>query len=751
MKIASTPCLAAVLAGFAAQALAFNPQPDPPAKLSYLSFDVNGSVETFGNGINGKGVIAGYGDDGVTLAHGYTLAGGALTRYDAPGAVRITEHYGINYQGALSGAYYDGANLVGYLQQGNAFTRLDPGGPYTVAWGLNDANRVVGSYDVAGVEHGFSWTGAGFTDLLVPGSLSTQARDIDNNGRIVGWSVDGARFQHGFQRVGNTYTVFDVPGDLSYGTRIMGTNDHGWLAGAYGDAVGRHGFVNSGASTWRIDIPGALWTEVRGISDQLVMVGAWGDADGIKVHGFSATMLAAAAPVPEPQAWLLLGAGLLLLALRRRRRMLAPLAPLAALAALATLGAMATGGAQAASDHWVQAFVDARGNGQTLQTDSGQIDGPLASAGPLGFHIADAFGSVDSSITGNAGYGHLWGTASAAQTSPVFPRQSDANADSVAFRDSLTLTSASLAPGSFVPLQVTMVLTDQLSAGPGTCCANVAVNGRYSFSGFNGGDQAGAGQSISHQITRVFELLWPIGTPQDIGAILFYDVGSSPGINDFSGGSRVEVADVSFTLSLPSGVGQIAASGHDYTAAVPEPTAGMLLALGLAGLLTLRRLSIRRCAALLAGGLLSVGPAAAFNPQPDPPARFGMVGLVADQTARLNVVAPPLRSRDALPAPCRVLLSFLDGDGVKLIESAQFILLPGKARHLDLPGLALPGLALPGSARNARLQFLPAVQVQPNLPGERRCAGVAASLELFEPNDGRTRVLIEDPNLYLPD
>jgi hypothetical protein len=150
--------------------------------------------------------------------------------------------------------------------------------------------------------------------------------------------------------------------------------------------------------------------------------------------------------------------------------------------------------------------------------------------------------------------------------------------------------------------------------------------------------------------------------------------------------------------------------------------------------------------ALGAAALLSAGPAAAFNPQPDPPARFGIVGLVADQTARLNVVAPPLRARDTLPAPCRVMLNFLDADGVKLIESAQFVLLPGKARHLDLPGQAVAD-----QARNTRLQFLPAVQVQPNLPGESRCAGVAATLELFEPNDGRTRVLIDDPNLYLPD
>ncbi len=561
-------------------ALAFNPQPDPPAKLNWQSIDIPGAVETFANGVNSKGVVAGYSDDGITLAHGFTLAGNALTSYDAPGAVRITEHYGINNAGSLSGAYYDGTRLAGYLLQGNAFTPLVPAGGYTVAWGLNDSNKVVGSYDASGADHGFSWNGASFTDLLVPGSVSTQARDIDNFGRIVGWSVDGAGFLHGFELVGGNYTVFDVPGDLSYATRIMGTNDHNWVVGSYGDDTGKHGFARGGNTTWRIDIPGAKWTEVRGISDQLVMVGAWGDADGVTVHGFTATIAA----VPEPQTWALFGAGALLLALRRRSRRRSPLAPLALLASLATPAA------HAASDHWVQAFVDARGNGTTLQQDSGQIDGPVASAGPLGFSVVDANGSFNSNISGNAAYGHLWGQASADQNSPNFARQSDANADAVAFQDRLTLNSANLAPGTFVPFSVTMVVTDKLSAAPATCCSNVAVNGRYDFSGMNFGDQAGPGKLlIDHQVTQVFNLLWAVGAAHDIGAILFYDVGSSPGVNGISGGSRVDLADVTFTFSLPSGVNVVAASGHDYTAAVPEPASALLMALGLAGLMAARR------------------------------------------------------------------------------------------------------------------------------------------------------------------
>jgi len=260
-----------------------------------------------------------------------------------------------------------------------------------------------------------------------------------------------------------------------------------------------------------------------------------------------------------------------------------PAAPLALRAAVALLlAALANPAALAAGDHWVQAFVDARGNGSTLQQDSGQIDGPVASAGPLGFHVVDAFGSYDSSISGNAAYGHLWGQVSAAQNSPNFPRQSDANADLVAFQDRLTLTSASLAPGTFVPFTVTLVLTDKLSAPITTCCSNVAVNGRYAFSGMNAGDQAGPAQpSIDHQRVQVYDMLWAIGAPNDIGAILFYDAGSSPGVNGSTGSSQVDLADVTFTLTLPAGVGVSAASGHDYTSAVPEPSTAALLAAGL--------------------------------------------------------------------------------------------------------------------------------------------------------------------------
>lgn len=281
---------------------------------------------------------------------------------------------------------------------------------------------------------------------------------------------------------------------------------------------------------------------------------------------------------------LICGAAALCLTWRPRRSLL--------LASLLLGGLLLGGGlAQAAPVHWVQAFVDARGNGITQQQDSGQVTGPVAQAGPIGFQVADAFGSYDSSISAGASYGHLWGQGFADQNSPFFARQSDVNADSVAFQDEVTLTSGSLAAGTVVTLQVTLVLSDQLSAGPSTCCSNVGVNGTYGFSGLSYGDQAGPGQSIQHSHSIVRDLQWAIGTPEDIGAVLFFDAGSSPGCcNSSTGSSRVDQADALFFFTLPVGVGLTSASGATYAAAaVPEPGTLPLLCAGLAALAWLCR------------------------------------------------------------------------------------------------------------------------------------------------------------------
>jgi len=147
------------------------------------------------------------------------------------------------------------------------------------------------------------------------------------------------------------------------------------------------------------------------------------------------------------------------------------------------------------------------------------------------------------------------------------------------------------------------------------------------------------------------------------------------------------------------------------------------------------------CLTALMLALAAATPAQAFNPQPDPPGRWAMLGLVAEQTARLSVLAVP-SARDARIGSCTVTLNFLDGDGNKLAEAATLVLLPGKAQFVDLKG---SGLRLVN--RSDRAQFRANVEVLHNPPAFQPCAGVAATIEVFDAS-GRSSVTVAQPVQY---
>jgi len=142
--------------------------------------------------------------------------------------------------------------------------------------------------------------------------------------------------------------------------------------------------------------------------------------------------------------------------------------------------------------------------------------------------------------------------------------------------------------------------------------------------------------------------------------------------------------------------------------------------------------------AAVALALAAATPAHAFNPQPDPPGRWAMLGLVAEQTARLSVLAVP-SARDARVGSCTVTLNFLDADGNKLAEATTLVLLPGKAQFVDLKG---SGLRL--ANRSDRAQFRADVEVLHNPPGYQPCAGVASTVEVFDAS-GRSSVTVTRP------
>jgi hypothetical protein len=69
---------------------------------------------------------------------------------------------------------------------------------------------------------------------------------------------------------------------------------------------------------------------------------------------------------------------------------------------------------------------------------------------------------------------------------------------------------------------------------------------------------------------------------------------------------------------------------------------------------------------LAAGTIWEVRRARAFNPQPDPPGRYTMVGIVRGQSIRINASNINPTDPNSPPDPCRIRLAFVDTEGVVL-------------------------------------------------------------------------------------
>jgi hypothetical protein len=107
--------------------------------------------------------------------------------------------------------------------------------------GRNSTYRPVKKSGTGSGYHGFLYTGGTYTIVDDPlGVHSTLAFGINNAGQIVGSYTD-SRGDHGFLNVGGTYTTIDVPGAAD--TYPQAINSVGQIVGYYRDSSGFHGFL----------------------------------------------------------------------------------------------------------------------------------------------------------------------------------------------------------------------------------------------------------------------------------------------------------------------------------------------------------------------------------------------------------------------------------------------------------------------------------------------------------------------------
>lgn len=128
--------------------------------------------------------------------------------------------------------------------------------------------------------------------------------------------------------------------------------------------------------------------------------------------------------------------------------------------------------------------------------------------------------------------------------------------------------------------------------------------------------------------------------------------------------------------------------------------------------------------------LLNPGSIAGFNPQPEPPGdfNFGLFNVVKGQTARVNVSYVGIENDGGLPpGPCRVTVSFYDGDGRLIGQDMQSLDL-GETAQFDYQTGGLPA--------GARQRIRASVRVESSDGAVIPC--LMPSLEVFAADTGRS-------------
>ena len=191
----------------------------------------------------------------------------------------------------------------------------------TEAYDINNSDKIVGYYrGNDGKNHGFLYNNGTWTSLNYPGSIWTETYGINDSNKIVGFYIDTTYQGHGFlyDYDNDTWTSLDFDYPSTFDTHAYNINNSGEIVGWYFDWDAPNseyrGFLYDMNTSTSLDYPGTWVTSAYGINDAGRIVGGYLNYY-YDDHGFVAS------PVPEPSTLLLLASGLAgVIALRKRLR-----------------------------------------------------------------------------------------------------------------------------------------------------------------------------------------------------------------------------------------------------------------------------------------------------------------------------------------------------------------------------------------------------------------------------------------------
>ena len=290
-----------------------------PAAYAFQTLDAPEHVDTGLHGVNHRGDVAGYFDDGaqaggVAYPTGFVLWHGKIrpVRW-APDI--YSDLNGINDAGDAVGYYGHVGRIAnsGFLYESRSNSHIPLVFPATVRTtigaGINDHGTIVGTLNVdqTGLPQNADHKGyikrrdqvsvPAYQLVSYPGAPETFGNGINDAGTVVGnYHARGGDVtsSRSFIRTRATYSTVNLHRLCAARSEAWGVNDRGDVVGFYTDTVGAvHGYV---AGRWRsisrVDVPGAHMTQLYSITNQGVLYGTYDDARGV-AHGFIATPRAA--------------------------------------------------------------------------------------------------------------------------------------------------------------------------------------------------------------------------------------------------------------------------------------------------------------------------------------------------------------------------------------------------------------------------------------------------------------------------
>jgi hypothetical protein len=251
----------------------------PQAQIQYGPLNVPGAFEVLNPAaVNAAGqTVVNYMDSSFAMHSAVIDAKGNVTLVAVPGANQ-TLAYSINNAGQIVGSYFVYDPATGYSTHGfyrdptsGSYSTIDAAGgasSSTQAMSINDLGQIAGSYYDNTGEHGFLRSANGqYTTIDAPtpagGFRYTVASAVNNFGQVAGYfygttPASSTVSEHGYLRnPDGTFTVIDYPttGGAVPFTSITGLNDLGQIVGLTYSPT-YHGFLtDAGGQFTSIDYP----------------------------------------------------------------------------------------------------------------------------------------------------------------------------------------------------------------------------------------------------------------------------------------------------------------------------------------------------------------------------------------------------------------------------------------------------------------------------------------------------------------